>query len=66
MKIIAILDRSEGNASVGEEWQETASFDENTPVVEIIDWACSRNNTFKTFQFKANLKLAIDQNSNEA
>ena len=44
MKIIAIIKRAIGNDSVGEIWNETATFDINTPVSEIFLWASEQNN----------------------
>lgn len=41
-KVVAIKERSDGNASVGDMWLETAIFSTNTPVGEIIEWASSK------------------------
>jgi len=38
-RIIAIKERSAGNETVGDMWLETKSFDKETPVCEIIEWA---------------------------
>jgi hypothetical protein len=38
-KVIAIKERSAGNAEVGDMWIETASFQPSTPIKEIIKWA---------------------------
>ncbi len=37
--IIAIKEKVDGNAEVGTMWTETASFDKNTPIKDIIEWA---------------------------
>ena len=38
-RIIAIKERSAGNESVGDMWVQTASFDKDTPISKIVDWA---------------------------
>lgn len=38
-KVIATKEMSAGNESVGDMWIETASFDKNTKVSEIVEWA---------------------------
>lgn len=42
MKIVATLERADGNESVGSMWSETALFDSSTPVAEIMQWASDR------------------------
>jgi hypothetical protein len=42
-RIIAIKERSAGNESVGSMWVDTASFDMNTPIGTILDWAHNRS-----------------------
>ena len=37
--IVAIKERSAGNESVGDMWLETAIFNEDTPVKEIVEWS---------------------------
>jgi hypothetical protein len=39
---IAILDRSAGNETVGDMWQETAVFDGDTPIKDVVIWALQR------------------------
>jgi hypothetical protein len=41
-RIIAMLNRAEGNESIGEMWIETRSFPSDTPVSEIVAWARSK------------------------
>jgi len=38
-RIIAMLDRAEGNAEVGEMWTETRSFAPSDPISAVMDWA---------------------------
>ena len=38
-KIVAIKERSSGNAEVGDMWLDTEIFDSDTPVSKIIEWA---------------------------
>ena len=58
--VIAILDRSAGNESVGEMWQETKQFNTDTPVIEILKWAEAKK-TDNPENFRGNLKLTIGQ-----
>jgi len=38
-RIIAIKEKSGGNDSVGDMWIDTKSFDKETPISDIIEWA---------------------------
>ena len=38
-KVIATKERSKGNDRVGDMWTETKSFDKDTPIQDIIEWA---------------------------
>jgi hypothetical protein len=61
-RVIAVLDKSAGNETVGEMWQETKSFDCNTPVIEIMRWAVENQHSVNNPEdFKKNLKLTVDQ-----
>jgi hypothetical protein len=40
-RVIAIKERSAGNESVGSMWLETKSFDKETPISKIVEWADS-------------------------
>ncbi len=59
MKVVAILDRSAGNESVGSMWKETAIFELDTPVSEIFKWACSRLALDQISQIRENLTITI-------
>ena len=60
--VIAVLDMSAGNESVGEMWQETKKFHPGTPVQLILIWAAQRKNEHSNAtDFKGNLKLTIGQ-----
>jgi len=37
-KVVAIKERSTGNAAVGSMWFETKIFDDSTPVMDILKW----------------------------
>lgn len=37
--VVAIKQRSAGNAEVGDMWLETKTFPKETPITEIMDWA---------------------------
>jgi len=62
MKIIAIKDMSDGNDSVGEMWKETKSFEECTPVIEIIRWAAGTDMYDNVRLLTKNLVLTTDEN----
>jgi len=38
-RVIATKERSAGNETVGDMWTETKSFDKETPISSIINWA---------------------------
>ena len=63
MKIVAILDRSDGNESVGEMWKETAIFPAETPVLDVLKWATSRRSgsSWPVERFIGNLIITIAQ-----
>jgi hypothetical protein len=73
MNIVAILNRSAGFDSVGEEWLETKTFDSNTPILEIMKWAYARtcnlsdpkhlenNKCYDIKHFRGNLRITINQ-----
>jgi len=43
MKIVAVKERSDGNEYAGSSWVETAIFDPETPLIEVLRWAHPRN-----------------------
>jgi hypothetical protein len=62
MKIIAMIDRSAGNESVGEMWVETKSFDQTASLSDVYEWVAiraSREGNLK--EITTNVKLSIDQ-----
>ncbi len=65
MKIIAMLERSAGNESVGSMWTETKSFDWDTPISEVMEWAVSAVNRHtkasEVTTLKDRLSLNLDQ-----
>ena len=63
MRIIAILDRSAGNETVGEMWQETRSFDENVKLIDVLTWAAHKHNNSDPDVFNGNLRLTVDQSN---
>lgn len=62
VKIVAMVDRSAGNESVGVMWTETKIFDITEPIENIYAWLTERlgmnNNVGK---ITANVKLSIAQ-----
>jgi len=72
MNIIAILERSAGNSSIGEMWKETKSFPIETSVNDVIRWAYARHNdteekwsdknpSYDIKNFRGNLTITISQ-----
>jgi hypothetical protein len=53
-RIIAVKERASGNEFVGTEWIETASFDKETPISRIIEWAG---------EYEGRLMIAVDNNT---
>lgn len=60
-RIIAMLDRAEGNASIGTMWTETRSFDANDPISALIAWADSKRVRFNPTDSIQNLRVQIDE-----
>lgn len=42
MKVVAMLERSAGNAETGTAWVETAIFDDQSPLRDVLNWASRR------------------------
>lgn len=65
MRYIATIKRSDGNDSVGEMWNETATFDDMDRVRDVMEWANSRHNKhgFEGGELLFNVTLSIDQGS---
>lgn len=60
-QIVAILDRSAGNESVGEMWQETKVFDPEMSLIHVLNWAATATHSGTADKFRGNLKLTIAQ-----
>lgn len=67
MKVCAMVDRSAGNESVGNMWTETAVFDDDTTLLQVLEWAevvryaYLPNDTKVYFNYSVNVRLAILQ-----
>lgn len=61
MRVIAILDRSAGNDSVGEMWQETRSFEATDMLHTVLVWATQQAKCRAPQDFRGNLRITIDQ-----
>ncbi len=60
MKIVATVDRSAGNETVGEMWRETAIFDDSATLYQVLAWAHKAANGFGDIDtFRSNLVLTI-------
>ena len=67
MQIIAILDRSTGNETVGEAWQETKIFEEQAPIIDVLSWAAYQHSyRGEAVNFRGNLKIAVAQEDSDA
>ena len=60
-QVVAILDRSAGNESVGEMWQETKIFDQKATLFDVLKWASTKAHSIQIESFRGNLKLTIAQ-----
>ena len=60
-EIVAILDRSAGNESVGEMWQETKVFDQKATLYDVLRWASRTSHETQIELFRGNLRLTIAQ-----
>ena len=60
-EVVAILDRSAGNESVGEMWQETKVFDQKATLFDVLKWATLQTHNEQIELFRGNLKLTIAQ-----
>lgn len=63
IQIVAILDKSAGNESVGEMWKETKVFPISTPIIEVFKWAngAKVGNALQPSAFRGNLTISIAQ-----
>jgi len=62
MKIIAMIERSAGNDTVGEMWTETKSFNETSTLLDVYEWVASKTNrTGFLKEVTTNIKLSVDQ-----
>ena len=65
MKVCAMVDRSAGNESVGNMWTETAVFDDDTPLLKVLEWAEAVRYGYLTHElycnYQVNVRLAILQ-----
>ncbi len=64
MRIIAILDKSAGNETVGESWQETAIFDGSDAISLVMEWAAMQHEVVRperAQEFRGRLQLTIAQ-----
>ncbi len=61
LKVIATINRSAGNDTVGDMWQETAIFNESQSITEVLEWATRRNNNAIKPNLKDTIKITIAQ-----
>ena len=62
VKIIAMIDRSAGNDTVGDMWTETKSFDETASLLDVYTWVASKTNREGFLrEITTNVKLSVDQ-----
>ena len=67
MKVVAILDKSAGNETTGEAWQETALFDDTATIADVLNWAVRRHNSIMNAdeigrsRFRGRLQITIAQ-----
>jgi hypothetical protein len=61
MMVVAILNRSAGNESVGDMWLETKTFTGKDTLESVLDWAVNASGGSKAETFRGNLRLTVDQ-----
>lgn len=62
MKIVAMIDRSAGNDSVGEMWTETKIFDSTATLDSVYEWVSRRiSMCLDVSKITTNIKLSIAQ-----
>ncbi len=59
MKIIAMVNRSSGNETVGDMWTETRIFEESQTLLEVYDWVEKITNSLGKENIICNVKLSI-------
>lgn len=69
LKVVAIIEMSAGNETIGEMWKEAGIFDMNTPLEKIFDWAYLRTHSCLPYDKKlmktlsTNVILTIAKNT---
>jgi len=69
MKFVVMVDRANGNASVGEMWTETKTFDETATLADVGDWLAqkllglARSEKGEKLPCLGNVRLQIDESS---
>lgn len=62
MKVVAMIERSAGNESVGEMWTETKVFDAEQTIAQIYQWVVEQtSNTGRPESIRMNIKLSVAQ-----
>lgn len=66
IQIVAMIDRSAGNESVGDMWTETKVFSITSSLEDVYKWASERLGInsrlpLKVEDIKANIKLSVSQ-----
>ena len=67
MKVVAMIDRSAGNESVGEMWTETKIFDSTDTIDSLYAWITPKVVPYgKPKDVRSNIKLSVAQDSPDA
>jgi hypothetical protein len=61
MKVIAMVDRSNGNETVGDMWTETKIFDSSDTLDSVYEWVAKKVLICHMNNVKTNIKLSIAQ-----
>lgn len=70
VRMVVALDRSAGNETVGEAWQDTAVFSEKATLMDVLEWACDAQVGYlrkdypdrdKVRRFRGHLSITIAQ-----
>ena len=61
IELVAVLNMSAGNESVGDMWLETKTFKITDSMFEIIKWAAEKTCRQQIELFRGNLRITIKQ-----
>lgn len=61
VNVVAVLDRSAGNETIGEMWRETKVFSDADEIGDILTWARKCQGYSDIENFRGNLTISVSQ-----